>query len=337
MKKTLIYSVILSFMLIPFALQAQELSLKQLQTRLSKLESIINHTQPSHPLNNLKVSGVLEVETTHTEGFNDSQEDTSDTRLATFELAMATPVNQYTEATVTFLYEEQDTPFEVDTASISISDNSNLNLTFGQVYLPFGAFETHQVNDTLALEIAEIRNSALIAGYGRNGFSAQGYVFATQENKLNQGGFRVGFRNNHINVYTDFINNALNSDAFQTLAEEDPQFSNLTDTPAISVHLGAQISDLLIQCEHLALDSIGGLNITSSQLEASYHFDNFSLALSLQQTKDAQALNLPLQRVSYTTTMNILHNTQLAIELWRDENKDHHLSNNFIIQAAVTF
>ena len=121
-----------------------------MQTRLSKLESIINHTQPRQPYSNLKVSGVLEVETTHTEGLDDSQDNASNTSLATFELAMATPINQYADATVTFLYEEQDTPFEVDTASISISASPNFNLTFGQVYLPFGAFETHQVNDTLA-------------------------------------------------------------------------------------------------------------------------------------------------------------------------------------------
>lgn len=337
MKKTFIYSTIISLFFTPFTLLAQELSLKQLQTRLSKLESIINHTQPRQPYSNLKVSGVLKVETTHIEGLDDSQDNASNTSLATFELAMATPINQYTDATVTFLYEEQDTPFEVDTASISISASPNFNLTFGQVYLPFGAFETHQVNDTLALEVAETRNSALMAGYGQNGFSAQGYVFATQENKLNQGGFRVGFRNSHINIYTDFINNALSSGAFKTLAEDDEQFSNLTDTPAFSVHLGAQISNVLIQCEYLALDSIGELNITTSQLEASYHLESISLALSLQQTKDAQLLNLPQQRVSYTTSMNILPSTQLAIELWRDEDEDHNSSNNLIIQAAVNF
>ncbi len=337
MKNTLINLTIISLVFTPFTLLAQELTLKQLQTRLSKLEAMMNHAQPSHSLDNLKISGIMAVETAHTEGLNNSEDNASNTSLATFELAMLAPINQYTEATVTFLYEEQDTPFEVDTASISISANPNLNLTFGQVYLPFGAFETHQVNDTLALEIAETRNSALMAGYGKDGFSAQGYVFATQENKLNQGGFRLGFRNNHVNIYTDYINNALNSDAFKALAEEEDQFSNLTDTPAISIHLGAQISDVLIQCEYLALDSIGELNITTSQLEASYHLETISLALSLQQTKDAQILNLPQQRISYTTTMNILPSTQLAIEVWRDEDKDHNLSNNLIIQAAVNF
>jgi len=62
----------------------------------------------------------MEIETAHTEHFDSSESDTSDTSLATFELAMEARVNNHTDVNVTFLYEENATPFEVDTASINI-------------------------------------------------------------------------------------------------------------------------------------------------------------------------------------------------------------------------
>ena len=311
--------------------------MNQLLKRLSELESAIAHTQQSHTLNNLHISGLMEVEANHIESSSETESPTNNTHLATFELAMLAPINQHTQAEITFLYEEQDTPFEVDSAVIAASLNSNFNITMGQMYLPFGTFETHQVNDTLALEIAEIRHSALMTNYESNGFKALAYVFANEAGKLNQFGMRVGFQNQFINLTADYLNNALNSEAFKTLIETDESFINVNDTPTICLQLSAQISNTTIQAEHLAIDSFNELTLSASQLEVSYHFTTSSLAIAFQQTQDAQQLDLPQKRASLSAAMELLPNTGLAVEVWKDTNKDSRSSNNLVVQAAVKF
>ncbi len=67
----------------------------------------------------------------------------------------------------------------VDVAFVTIAnpEQSPLFLTAGQIYVPFGAYETNLVSDPLTLEIGETRETALQGGFVRGGFNGSVYVF----------------------------------------------------------------------------------------------------------------------------------------------------------------
>ena len=348
MKKILICIV---FGVLSFNSQAsQPLTLKQLQERIAQLESQASTSNQSpFQLGNLEISGLLEVEAAHTKPSNSSEGNTSDTSLAAFELAMEARVNSHTDVNVTFLYEENDTPFEVDTASIRFNNSQALYAVMGQIHLPFGAFETHQVNDTLALSIAETRNSVLMTGFAQNGFNASIYLLSNDDGKLNQGGVRLNYQKNTFHLGLDYINNALNSDTFKTINEEtdNQTFDPQTHCHATSLYMTTEISGITLKAEYLNLNDIttntDNLTIHALQSEVVYQHTAVTLALSYQQTKDAALLELPEHRISVTSAYNLLQNTRIAMELWHDKdfNKNHggtnSSSNSFIVQASVEF
>ncbi len=348
MKKILISALI---GVLSFNSQAsQPLTLNQLQERIVQLESQITPpNQNPFQLGNLVISGLMEVETAHTEPFDSSEDDTSDTSLAAFELAMEARVNSHTDINVTFLYEENDTPFEVDTASISFDNDQDIYAVMGQIYLPFGTFETQQVNDTLALSIAETRNSVLMTGFTRDGFNAAIYIFSNDEGKLNQGGLRLNYRQNALSLGIDYINNTLNSDAFQAINEEtnNNTFDSQAHCHATSLHMSTEISGIALNAEYINLNNINTdtdkLKVRALQTEIAYQLAATTLAFSYQQTQDAAIFGLPEQRFSITSAYNLLKNTRIAMELWHDQdfNKAHggtnSSSNSLVIQASVEF
>jgi len=217
----------------------------------------------------------------------------------------------------------------------------------GQTYLPFGAFETQQVNDTLALSIAEARNSVLMTGFTQGDFNPEAYIFSNEEGKLNQGGLRVNYRHKALALGIDYINNILNSDGFKALNDESENspFKQQTHCHATSLHITTKIAGIALNAEYINLERTGtdNLNIHAVQGEIAYQHAATTLALSYQQTQDAALLGLPKQRTSITSAYNLLKNTRIAMELWHDQdfNEAHqgtnNSSNNLIIQASVEF
>ena len=122
----------------------------------------------------IQVSGVVEAEAGYLKDFSDEQ--ASDIVGATVAIAIEANLSADTVAVVSFLYEEDDTPFEVDEAFISHA-SGNSTWTIGQIYLPFGTYETAMLNDPLTLEIAETRETALLWQYQRGGLGLEAYGF----------------------------------------------------------------------------------------------------------------------------------------------------------------
>jgi uncharacterized coiled-coil protein SlyX len=126
---------------------------------------------------NIEIAGLIEVEAFYAEPFGGGDE--SDIVLATFELGIASQVTDWVEVAASLLYEEDDTDLEVDLAYVTIAnpDVAPVFLTAGQIYVPFGAYETNLISDPLTLEIGETRETTVQLGFVYQGFAGSVYAF----------------------------------------------------------------------------------------------------------------------------------------------------------------
>ncbi len=96
--------------------------------------------------------------------------DTSDLVLATVEIGFDVDIAKHVKASLFFLYEEDDTEFDVDQGIITIdgADVVPLYVDLGKMYVPFGRFESHFIRDPLTLELGETNESAVIGCFRNN-------------------------------------------------------------------------------------------------------------------------------------------------------------------------
>lgn len=171
---------------------------------------------------NIEIAGLIEVEAFYTDPFQGSSE--SDIVLATFELGVASQVTDWVEIGASLLYEEDDTDLEVDLAFITIAnpDVTPLFMTAGQIYVPFGAYETNLVSDPLTLEIGETRETTVQVGFVYEGFSGSVYGFngdnkVQGESQINDWGANLAFTKESddwvFSIGAGYINDLGDSDA----------------------------------------------------------------------------------------------------------------------------
>ncbi len=164
-------------------------------------------------------SACIEVEASYQDyNFHDPSvrdTDTSDLVLATVEIGFDVDIAKHVKASLFFLYEEDDTPFDVDQGIITIdgADVVPLYVDLGKMYVPFGMFESHFIRDPLTLELGETNESAAVGGF-RNDWL-----------ELSVGAFNgdideTGESSNHIDNYL--------ASAFFTLPETTVPDLNLT-------------------------------------------------------------------------------------------------------------
>ncbi|MBW2590686.1 MAG: LbtU family siderophore porin, partial [Deltaproteobacteria bacterium] len=132
---------------------------------------------------NITLSGAIEVEAGFEKiDYNDpatKDVDSSDIVVSTVEVGIDAEIVKHVSGHILFLYEEDDTPIEVDEAIISINgeDVVPLYLNAGQMYVPFGNFESHMISDPVTLELGETRESAVVAGFANDCIGISAGVF----------------------------------------------------------------------------------------------------------------------------------------------------------------
>ncbi len=138
---------------------------------------------------NITLSGVIEVEA----GYAKNGEDSSDIVVATVEVGIDAQIAKHVSGHILFLYEEGDTEFDVDEAIISINgeDVVPLYLNAGQMYLPFGNFESHMISDPLTLELGETGESAVVAGFANDWIDICAGVFNGDINETEEEGDEI--------------------------------------------------------------------------------------------------------------------------------------------------
>lgn len=141
-----------------------------MHTRLHNLEASQQDSTA-----NVQIHSVVEVEYGYNKDYADVA--SSDIVLATAELAIESSINENVDLLVSLLYEEDDTPLEVDVAVITLHDNDlPVSFSFGQMYVPFSTFDSSMISDPLTLELGEIRESSALLGYQSSGLLASMYV-----------------------------------------------------------------------------------------------------------------------------------------------------------------
>lgn len=179
----------------------------------------------------IEIVGLIEVEAFYANNDGFGGENVSDVVLSTFELGVASQVNDWVKVGASLLYEEDETPLEVDLAFITIAntDVTPFFLTAGQLYVPFGAYETNLVSDPLTLEIGETRETTARVGFVYQGFSGSVYGFNGDnqidgKDQINNWGANLSFAQESEDltwaVGASYINNLGDSDSLQdTIAD----------------------------------------------------------------------------------------------------------------------
>jgi len=309
-----------------------EQRIKYLEQRMQNQDQVLlKQNQPS-----LEISGVVEVEASNNDPYEGDS--TSDITAATVEIGLAAQVNDWVSAEVVLLYEEDDTPLDVDVATISLAKpNGPWSLTAGQFFVPFGSFETNQVSDPLTLEIGETRESAIQVGFEAGAFSSAVYLFKgtnKEDNgtadKVDNFGLTLGFAGEGYAFGLGYINDIGDSDSLQdALGTNDVLAHVAGQTVNAMFELGSitLIGEYLAAADKFETGELAfkgqGAEPKAWNIELAYAFDlagkGATLAVGYQGTEEALALELPETRTLATLSVGMMENTTLSFELAQDE------------------
>ena len=316
----------------------------------------------SHWINKLTVGGLLEVEANSSESYTGV--DSSDLTLATAALAFNAKINDRIEAHLSFLYEEDETPLEVDEGTIVVSLAGGSSLVMGQMYVPFGPFETNMVSDPLTLEIGETRETAIQYSFTTGGFSGTAFVYngtktrKTAEEKIDQFGIGIGYATEGegltYNVGITYLNNLGDSDGVTAKIAA----TTLNDYVGAyiahgSVKAGAFsfIAEYLTATDKFASSELAfnGRGAEPSAMNIEFAYDSTiagkpaTWAIGYQTTDEALALGLPETKMLLAVSVEVMQDTALSFEVANSEDYGTSVggtgknANSLTVQFAVGF
>lgn len=105
--------------------------------------------------------GLIELEAFYKDNDNVGEKDTSDFVLATVEIGFEATVNEFVSGEIVLLWEEDDTEeLVVNTGTITIAHPSGLSFTAGVTCVPFGAFKSRMITNSLTVDLGETCETA---------------------------------------------------------------------------------------------------------------------------------------------------------------------------------
>ena len=203
-----------------------------------------------HPSACIEVEASYEDYNFHDPSVRDT--DTSDLVLATVEIGFDVDIAKHVKASLFFLYEEDETDFDVDQGIITIdgADVVPLYVDLGKMYIPFGRFESHFIRDPLTLELGETNESAAVGGFRNDLLELSVGAFNGDIDETGKG-------SNHIDNYLasacftlpettvpdldltagiSWVSNIADSDGLQEVIEEVAEEAK--EEPTIKNHIG---------------------------------------------------------------------------------------------------
>ena len=318
--------------------------------------------------NKVKFSGLVEIEAFAGKDFAGAK--TSDVTLATVELGLEAKITDVVSAHVVALYEEgeEDDHLIIDQGTITLgnAEKSPFYLTTGKMYVPFGSFTSSMVSDPLTLELAETRDTALLAGFAQAGWHGSLFTFNGEVDKtggddtMKTFGANLGYKLEEgewqVDLGAGWLNNLGDSN---TLRDHIATTSTTVDgfTEALALHANLQHGGWSVMTEYIAaLDSFQpgemdfagrGAEPKAWQLELAYTTEvaerEVTLALGYQRTDEAVALGLPEHRYLAAVGIGIFDKTTLALEYRHDQDYDlaqggtDENAHQVVAQLAVEF
>ena len=316
----------------------------------------------------IKFSGLVEIEAFAGKDFLGAK--TSDVSLTTVELGLDAKINELVSAHVLALYEEgaENDHLIIDKGTITLGNEGKtpFYLTAGKMYVPFGSFKSAMVSDPLTLELAETRDTALLAGFAAAGWYGSLYTFNGEVDKTGSNdtigtfganfGYKLEGGEWQIDLGADWLNNLGNSNTLRDhLATTSVTVEGFTE--ALALHGRLQYGGLSIMAEYVtALDSFKpgevdfagrGAKPKAWQLELDYTTEvaerEVTLALGYQKTEETLALGLPEHRYLASVGVGIFAHTTLALEYRHDQDYDiaqggtDESAQQVVAQLAVEF
>ena len=296
---------------------------------------------------NLEITGAVEIEASRHDPFEGDA--TSDVAVATAAIGIGAQVNDWVSAEISLLHEEDDTDLEVDTASMTAGPSEGAwSVTAGQVYLPFGTFESNMISDPLTLEIGETRETAVQFDVSANGFSGSAFLFngANDEGgkeEIDGFGLAAGYamegdeRGFALNL--GYVNDVGDSDGLEgvieeNLGEEGVYASRVPGwTGSVILRFGAVslIGEYLSAMDEFQPGEISfgegrGAEPSAWGVEAGYGFSlgarDATFALAAQGTDQAFNLELPESRWLASLSVDLADGVGGTLEWARDEDYD---------------
>jgi len=301
-----------------------------LLTGLSAQSTMTHASDTGNIISNTVIEGAIEIEAGFSNDYND--ENSSDIAVATVELSINSTINEKISSHIVLLHEEDETALEVDEASISIDLGNGYLLTAGQLYLPFGNFETNMVSDSLPLELGETRETAVQLDIESGSVTSSVYLFNGDviENNADDSvasmGLNITYSADSFTTGISYINNITDSDLISESLASTPATTSYVS--AMSVYANASFGKTSVFVEYMtALDEFDAADLSIStsnkkpatmNLEAGFDLDGAMLAIAYQTTSEAVDFDLPEGRVLVSYSMDLMKNTSLAFELASD-------------------
>ena len=346
---------------------AEGVSNFELGERIAKLEENLKGGGGALPdwLNRISMSGVIEVEAGFESlDFDDpaaKDEDSSDISLATVELGIEGEVSEHVSGSLLLLYEDgEDIVFDEAFITLSGGDIMPIYLKTGELYLPFGSFDSNMISDPLTLEIGETRETALEVGYEMAGFYCAAYLFngdvdeAGEDNDVDNFGLNAGYALETDGISLDvgigYINNLFDSNGMGDIV--DGSGADLDEyAGGIALHGVLNFGPLTVIGEYVgatdepewsyANGTTGeGDKPSAWNAEVGYTFKMAGketvIGLACQGTDNMED-ELPESRVVGAVAVGILENTTLALEYLHDEFESDDEADVITAQLAIEF
>ncbi len=274
------------------------------------------------------LSGLVEVEA----GFvSNAEEDSSDLTVPTIELGIDNKLNDKLEGHLLLLYEqgENSDNIAVDEATLTFKPREGLEVSAGRMYVPFGKFDSHMVSDPLTLELAETQEEAVQIGLSSGNVSGSAYVFKDDEdggNKIDDYGINLDYATETVSAGVSYISDV-----------------NDKATSGVGVYVAGQIGRFGVLAEHIQVDEItladeSTAKPAASNLEVGFDLGNDrTVAVAYQQTKEAEALELPETATGIAYRMPVFEKASFAAEYRNNEAYDGSKEDVVTLQVAYEF
>lgn len=267
---------------------------------------------------------------------------TSDIVVATAYLSLEGKINAQLTGFVSFLYEEDDTPFDVDEAYLDFAASDALSFRLGQEYIPFGHYSSHLINDPLTLELGEAVETVAQATFTQNGVLASAYVYAgdapyNEEDRAEDAGVRLQYTlgettSGQVLVGVDFATNIADADTLESYFL-DNEITLQDNHQGYAVVIGFETDAWGVNLEQVAvLDAFETTQLAFAGDEAkpmAASFDawvnaaallpNSTVALAYHQTDETVLLGLPEARIAVGLVQSMQQDTwSWGVEAFQD-------------------
>jgi hypothetical protein len=302
--------------------------------------------------------GLIEFEGVVGNDFADNS--VSEFNVATGQLGFDAQLSDWTVGHLLALYEgPDDDTLTIDEANIWLGNYEKFPalLTAGKFYMPFGKFETNMVQDPLTLNLGEMNDYGVAAGFKKSGFLATAYAYNGMKEKENENTIRgygasIGFDYSRddfsLNAGLCWVNNMADADSISDVYDEMGLETIHDPINGFGLHLLTGYGPISFIGEYIeALDQFyeGAFNPETGEMEGgeilymghgaepkawntelAWSTELFGkstvFAVSYQGSEESVELSLPSSRYMGIGSMVVLPGTTISIEYFHDRDYD---------------